>query len=177
MPVQLSVHVESTGGRTPPVHHEWLAEGPGDPRPALARALVQALRGAGSILVWHLPFERSRIEELQAAVPGQARELQSILDRLVDLLPIVRNHVEHPGFEGSYSLKHVAPTLVPGLRYDDMAIGEGNAASQALSALLLGPAMSAADERKVRKDLLAYCKQDTAATMGVLAWLRTAACS
>jgi hypothetical protein len=175
VPVQFSVHIESTGGRTPPVHHEWLAEGPGDPRPALACALVQALRGAGSILVWHLPFERSRLEELKATVPGQARELQGVMDRLVDLLPVVRNHVEHRGFKGSYSLKHVAPTLVPGLRYEDMAIGDGAAASEALSAMLLGVERSPEETRSTREALLAYCAQDTRATMGVLAWLRKAA--
>jgi hypothetical protein len=175
VPVQFSVHAEPTGGATTTTHHEWLAKGPGDPRPELTRALVSALRGARSIIVYHQAFEKARLRELQAAVPDQAEALQSIIDRLVDLLPIVRDHVEHPGFEGSYGLKHVAPTLVPGLRYDDMAIGNGGAASRALSAMLLGADRSPEETRSTRAALLAYCAQDTRATMGVLAWLRNEA--
>jgi len=57
--------------------------------------------------------------------------------RLVDLLPIVRSHVYHPDFGGSFSLKAVAPALVPGFTYDDLDIGNGGAASTALESLIL----------------------------------------
>ncbi len=172
VPVQFSAHIEPGRSGARPKHHEWLADGPGDPRPDIARALVDALDGAGSIVVWHQPFEQGRLQELQEAVPELAGELQSVIDRLVDLLPIVRRHVEHPGFEGHYSLKNVAPTVVPGLRYDDMEIGEGGTASRVLAAMLLGPELALAEKRKTRQALLAYCEQDTRATMGVLEWLR-----
>jgi len=174
VPVQFSAHIEPTrrGGRAR--HHEWLADGRDDPRPGIARALVDALAGAGSIIAWHKPFESGRLQELQEAVPELADELQGVIDRLVDLLPITRKHVKHPAFGGSYSLKAVAPVLVPGLRYDEMEIGEGGAASRVLASMLLGPEMSAADKGATRKALLAYCAQDTSATMGVLAWLRKA---
>jgi hypothetical protein len=175
VPVQFSVHVEPAkrGGETR--HFEWLADGADDPRPRLAHALVQALEGPGSIVVYHQPFEEGRLRELQAAVPELAEELQSIIDRLFDLLPIMRAHVQHPGFEGRYSLKDVAPAVVPDLRYDAMEIGDGGTASRTLEALLLGPECSAAEERRTREALLSYCEHDTRATMGVLAWLREAA--
>src|SRR5438477_5679676 len=38
VPVQFSAHVEEGGRGGGLVHHEWIAEGPGDPRPALAEA-------------------------------------------------------------------------------------------------------------------------------------------
>jgi len=172
VPVQFSVHLEPArkGGRV--VHREWIADGPGDPRPGIARALVDALEDAGSVIVWHRPFEEGRLRELQEAVPELAEELQSVIDRLVDLLPIVRKHVEHPGFGGSYSLKNVAPAVVTGLRYDEMEIGDGGTASRTLAAMLLGPRVTGAERRATREALLAYCAQDTRATMGVLAWLR-----
>ena len=176
VPVQFSVHIEPPSGvrrRPRPEHFEWLAEGPGDPRPALARALVEALRGARTVVVYHQPFEQARLRELQEAVPELARELGDVIDRLVDLLPIVRAHVDHPAFGGRYGLKSVAPVLVPGLRYDDLEIGDGAAASRTLEAMLLGPKTGRADAR--RAALLAYCEQDTLATMGVLAWLREVA--
>jgi hypothetical protein len=171
VPVQFSVHIElESGGR--PMHVAWLAEGPDDPRPGLARALVDALRGARTIVVYHQPFEESRLRELQDAVPELAKELERVIERLVDLLPIVRAHVDHPGFEGRFSLKKVAPALVPGLRYEDMEIGDGGTASRALEAMLLGPHMTAAEKRRTRRALLAYCEQDTLATVGVLGRLR-----
>jgi hypothetical protein len=173
VPVQFSVHVEPTrrGGET--AHFEWLAEGAGDPRPGLARALVRALEGTGSIVVYSQQFEEGRLRELQVAVPELADELEDIIDRLFDPLPILRAHVQHPGFEGSFSLKNVAPAVVPGLRYDDMEIGDGGTASRTLEAMLLGPKRSAAENRRTREALLSYCEQDTRATMGVLAWLVT----
>jgi predicted RecB family nuclease len=175
IPVQFSVHVEPArrGGETR--HFEWLAERADDPRPALARALVRALRGAGSIVVYSQPFEEGRLRELQEAVPDLAEELQSIIDRLFDLLPVMRAHVRHPGFEGHFSLKNVAPALVPHLRYDEMEIGDGGTASRTLEAMLLGPRLKAAENQRTRRALLSYCQQDTRATMGVLAWLREVA--
>jgi predicted RecB family nuclease len=111
----------------------------------------------------------------QDAVPRLAGELQNIIDRLFDLLPVVRAYVQHPGFEGRFGLKHVAPALVPGLRYDTMEIAEGGTARRTMEAMLLGPAQNPEAKRATRKALLEYCKQDTRATMGVLAWLRAAA--
>jgi predicted RecB family nuclease len=175
VPVQFSVHVEPArrGGETR--HFEWLADGADDPRPVLARALVHALAGAGSVVVYSQPFEEGRLRELQEAVPDLAEELQSIIDRLFDLLPVMREHVRHPRFEGHFSLKNVAPALVPDLRYDDMEIGDGGTASRTLEAMLLGPKLPVAEKRRTREALLAYCEQDTHATMGVLAWLREVA--
>lgn len=173
VPVQFSVLVEPrrAGGRAE--HAEWLAEGPGDPRAPLARALVAALRGARTIVVYHAPFEIGRLRELQAAVPELAEELEDVIGRVVDLLPIVRGYVYHPDFGGRFSLKKVAPALVEGLRYDAMEIAEGGEASRALETLLLRPeTMKAAERRRIREALRVYCAQDTLATMGVLKRLR-----
>jgi hypothetical protein len=126
-----------------------------------------------TIIVYHAPFEIGRLRELQEAVPELADDLEDIIGRVVDLLPIVRAYVYHPDFGGRFSLKRVAPALVEGLRYDAMEIGEGGHASRALEALLLRPETTTKAERtRVRKALLAYCAQDTLATLGVLQRLR-----
>jgi hypothetical protein len=173
VPVQFSVHVEPrrAGGKLR--HAAWLAEGSGDPRAPLAHALVDALRGARTIIVYHAPFEISRLRELAEAVPELAEELEDIVGRIVDLLPIVRAYVYHPDFGGRFSLKKVAPALVEGLRYDELEIGEGGAASRTLEALLLRPeTMTKAERTRARRALYAYCEQDTLATVGVLERLR-----
>jgi predicted RecB family nuclease len=173
VPVQFSVHVEPRRGGGQARHVEWLAEGTGDPRAPLARALVEALRGARTIIVYHAPFEVGRLRELQEAVPELAGELESIIARVVDLLPMVRAYVYHPDFRGRFSLKKVAPALVEGLRYEGMEIGEGGEASRALEAMVLRPETMKRGERgRLRRALLAYCEQDTRATMGVLGRMR-----
>jgi predicted RecB family nuclease len=173
VPVQFSVHVEPRRSGSPLRHFEWLAQGSGDPRAPLAHALVEALRGAKTIIVYFAPFETSRLRELAEAVPELAGELEDIIGRVVDLLPIVREHVYHPDFGGRFSLKRVAPALVKGLRYDELEIGEGGEASRALEALLLRPEEQTKAERaRTRRALLAYCEQDTLATFGVLRRLR-----
>jgi Domain of unknown function(DUF2779) len=112
VPVQFSCDVEAAGGTL--AHHEWLADGPGDPRPELARALVAACAGARTVVAYNAGFERGCIERLANAVPALADDLLAIAGRLADPLPIVRAHVYHPDFHGSFSLKSVLPALVQG---------------------------------------------------------------
>ncbi|GEJ56588.1 DUF2779 domain-containing protein [Anaeromyxobacter diazotrophicus] len=107
-------------------------------------------------------------------MPARRKALLRIAGRLVDLLPIVRDHVYHPKFGGSFSMKAVAPALVPGLSYDGLAIGEGGTASAVLEGLLLGgpKAASGAELARLREQLLAYCAQDTLAMVEVVDGLR-----
>ncbi|MGD1149357.1 MAG: DUF2779 domain-containing protein [Thermoanaerobaculaceae bacterium] len=111
VPVQFSCDRLAPDGAV--AHHEWLADGPGDPRPELARALVAACRGARTVVAYNAGFERGRIEMLASSVPELAEDLLDIAARLADLLPVVREHVYHPDFHGSFSLKSVLPALVP----------------------------------------------------------------
>lgn len=53
-------------------------------------------------------------EHLAAAVPSRRAALGKVAGRLVDLLPIVRDHVYHPDFLGSFSQKSVLPALCRG---------------------------------------------------------------
>lgn len=172
VPVQMSVHRASRGGRR---HDAWLADGPLDPRVDLALALLESCADARTILAYNAPFEQRCIDALASAVPRRARELRALRDRVVDLLPIVRDHVYHPDFGGSFSLKSVLPALVPELSYDDLAIRDGNAASSALEALLFaGPELEPAARAVRRAGLLRYCERDTLALARLHEWLREA---
>jgi hypothetical protein len=158
--VQMSCHVVDGAGQLE--HHEFLAEGPADPRPALAAASVRACGSAKAVVVYHSPMERGQLEQLAVAVPAQAAALRSVIERLVDLLPIVRNHVYHPAFGGSFGLKRVLPALVPELDYSDLAISDGQAAQAALEGLLFDEAsLPVAEREALRRDLRAYCGRDT----------------
>ena len=160
VPVQFSCHLEGASGHV--THHEWLAEGPGDPRPALAERLIRACESARTIVAYSAGFERGCVRRMADELPALAGPLRSIADRLVDLLPMVRNHVYHPDFGGSFSLKSVLPAMVPELRYDTLAIGDGATASLELERLLFEEAGLTCEARtQVRTDLLRYCHQDT----------------
>jgi uncharacterized protein DUF2779 len=170
VPVQFSVHSEQ-GGRL--IHHEWLAEGPRDPRQPLAVALLDACAGAKSVAAYNAGFERGVIEDLAVACPDLTRPLEQLADRLVDLLPVVRDLVYHPDFEGSFGLKSVLPALT-GEGYDDLTIGDGGLASAALSRLLFEP-LSDDSRETLRRDLLAYCRRDTWGLVLLLRRLRSLA--
>ena len=177
MPVQFSCHRERKPGW--PEHFEFLAESGEDCREALSEALVEAVfgdRGGGEVtgvVAYNAGFERTCLRGLAAAVPRLAGELEAIADRLVDLLPLVRNYVYDPGFLGSFGLKSVLPALLPAVTYDDLEVADGATASLYLSRLLFEPERVPEEEREpLRRKLLAYCERDTWATVRLLEKLR-----
>jgi hypothetical protein len=174
LPVQFSCHVED--GRGGLTHHEWLADGPEDARPALAERLVAACAGARTIAAYNASFERACLATLAQGAPRLAAPLADIAARLVDLLPIVRGHVYHPDFGGRFSLKSVLPVLVPGLDHDDLAIGEGLMASVELERLLFrGEGLPPGERERLREDLRRYCALDTLGLAELLKRLRNLA--
>ncbi|HVH11262.1 MAG TPA: DUF2779 domain-containing protein [Gemmatimonadales bacterium] len=173
VPVQFSVHQEERRGG-PLLHHEWIADTPDDPRPALAEALVAACAGARRVVAYYASFERECLRQLREAVPRFAKELERIERRLVDLLPTVRNHVYHPDFGGRFSIKRTLPALVPGLSYADLKVQDGEVATVELQRLMLDSERTPAGERAaLREALLRYCERDTWAMVRMLETLRS----
>lgn len=174
VPVQFSVHWT---GATDNGTRAYLAIGPDDPRPALAAALVRACDGAETVVAYYASFETTCIAQLAEAVPEHAAALRRISERMVDLLPIVRDHVYDLAFHGSFSLKKVLPALVPSLSYADLAVQEGGSATALLARLLLHPERIGDDEavQALRAQLLAYCDLDTAAMVRLAEALRAMA--
>ena len=85
--------------------------------------------------MYHQQFEFHRLSELASWLPGFSGRIKNIQGRLWNLLPIVRNHVYHPAFGGSYSLKSVLPALVPEMTYEGMERSDGQAAGLAWESL------------------------------------------
>ena len=174
VPVQFSCHRENPGAE--PSHHEWLAEGPEDPRPELARRLIEACHGARTIVAYNAGFERTCLRAMAAVLPEQRAALEDLEARLADALPILRDHIYHPAFGGSFSLKSVLPALVPELSYEGLEIAEGNRASVELARLLFEEATLAPGERtRLRAALLRYCALDTLALVRLVERMRALA--
>jgi len=171
VPAQFSVHAERPDGTL--AHHAWLADGPGDPRPEIARRVIEACAGARTIVVYNREFEQGCLERMAAALPEHAAALYDLVGRLADPLHAIRDHVYHPDFNGSFSLKAVLPALVPGLSYDDLDVAIGHVATRMIEALMFGGDVMPADERARRRAaLLAYCERDTLAMVRLMARLR-----
>ena len=170
---QFSYHEERPDGTFD--HVEYLAEGPYDARPDIARAMIQATAGARRV-VMYTSFEKTHIRALQRAVPALASELEELEAKLIDLHPVVRDYVYHPDFLGSFSLKYVLHPLVPELTYNDLVIVDGLVASVEIARLLfVAQRIPEAERDRVRQDLLDYCKRDTWAMVKVLERLRALA--
>ncbi len=149
-------------------HFEFLAPGDHDPRPETARTLVAALsRDAAPILVYS-GYERRCLNDLAASSPELAPALRAIEHRLIDLLPIVKQHTYHPDFGTSFSIKTVAPALAPDIAYDDLpGVADGMSALATFVQIATG-VLSGEEAQRARVGLLAYCARDTRALIGVV---------
>jgi hypothetical protein len=114
------------------------------------------------VVAYYANFERACLLRLAAQVPKLACELEDVAARLVDLLPLVRNHIYHPDFGGSFSIKRVLPALVPGLSYDDLRIADGQLATVELQRLMFDHDGTTATQRAgLARALSRYCERDT----------------
>ena len=170
IPFQWSVHVQRQPGSAPE-HFEYLAVDSSDPRSAFISSLCEALADRGSIVVYNQQFESQRLWELAGWLPEYTQRIRGIQRRLWDLLPVVRNHVYHPAFGGSFSLKAVLPALVPQMTYEGMEVPNGQAAGIAWESLIRGK-LDKAEQDRTKNALLEYCGQDTLALVKLVETLR-----
>lgn len=162
VPFQWSCHVEHAAG--PLEHREHLDVSGTDPRDAFARTLLQAVDGArGCVVVFNQSFEATRLKELAQRFPHHAQALDAVRARLVDLLPIVREHYYHPQQAGSYSLKQLLPAAVPGLGYDALVGVQAGTDAQLAWLEAADPATTPARQQAIAEQLRRYCQLDTRA--------------
>ena len=146
-------------------HDAFLADAARNEERRLAKALIRILGGAGSIIVYSR-FEKTRISALGKAFPDMTEQMDAIATRIVDLSALIENHVYHPAFRGSFSIKAVLPVLVPELSYSDLAISDGDTAITKFARMARGEIPEDAIG-ETRDQLLAYCQMDTLAMVRV----------
>lgn len=166
IPFQWSVHVQNSPAEAPQ-HHEFLAADISDPRREFIRTVCDVLGQHGSIVVYNASFESERLAELAGWFPEFSEQITKVQARLWDLYPIVRDHVYHPAFAGSYSLKAVLPALVPDMTYDGMDVADGQQAGLAWESMI-GGKVDQMERQRLMRSLLDYCGQDTLALVRVL---------
>lgn len=134
-----------------------------DPSQSLARSLVAECSGDGPVFAYNAGFEGARIREMAERFPELAKALLQIRDRLLDLLPITREHYYDPAQQGSWSIKKVLPSISPDLRYDALEeVQDGGGAQQAYLEAI-APGTSTARRQQLHRQLWRYCELDTIA--------------
>ena len=164
IPFQYSLHILYEDGTLE--HKEFLADENEDPRPELAKRLLQDIAPNGTIVAFNKSFEIRVIKELAAHLPQFQKELLLLVDRFEDLIEPFRNlGYYHPDFHGSFSIKLVLPAIFPEdeeLDYKKLgSVQNGGDAMEIFAKLHLFK--DKAKKEEIQKDLLAYCRLDTLA--------------
>jgi len=162
VPFQWSCHVDTGGGVLE--HGKFLDLTGDDPSRPCAEALVKALGTKGAVIAYNAGFEKGVIARLAERFPDLRARLLAINERVVDQLPVVRQHYYHRDLQGSFSMKAVLPTVAPGMDYAGLdEVQDGDAAQMAyLEAIAIE-----ARREELRARLLAYCERDTLAMVEV----------
>lgn len=156
IPFQWSLHIE----KGDLAHSMFLATDGDDPREALAVRLLESVDKEGVICTYS-SFEARVIGQLARELPSLKKPLLKLVDRLWDMLPVIREHYYHPEFHGSFSIKSVLPALVPEMTYEGMEVADGMAAGAAFTAMISTD--DPIEKKRLEKALRDYCGQDTLA--------------
>ncbi len=160
IPFQFSVHRMGRSGDLK--HQSFLDLSGNEPSQQLATALIAACGERGPIFVYS-SFEKTRINELASRLPRLRKRLLALVDRLVDLYPIVQQYYYHPSQQGSWSIKEVLPAMVPELSYEDLSgVKDGGMAMEAYVEAI-APNTLPARKAEIERELLQYCALDTEA--------------
>ncbi len=163
---QFSCHVQ-TSARAKPRHHGYLDTEDSHPEARVAKRLVECIGDTGPILVWNRAFEAQILRQMADAQPKLRKRLLGMVDRLVDLLPLYREHYYHPEQRGSWSLKAVLPAVAPGLAHEGLEVANGLDAQVTYLQLLDG-GLSSQEGAVLRSSLEKYCLMDTAGLVAMV---------
>jgi hypothetical protein len=162
VPFQWSCHLDAGDGALK--HTGFLDLTGNDPSRPCAEALVKALGTKGAVIAYNAGFEQGVIGRLAERFPDLRERLLAINERVVDQLPVVRQHYYHRDLQGSFSMKAVLPTVAPEMDYAGLdEVTDGGTAQMAyLEAIAIE-----AQKEALRAKLLAYCERDTLAMIEV----------
>jgi len=158
IPFQFSIHIKQAENDPELQHFEYLAD-----KAALPLEMIDAMESIigsnGTIVSWHKSFENTRNKEMGILYPDKNEFLKNITERTIDLEDIFKGGYVDIAFGGSTSIKKVLTVILPNLTYDNMVVANGTDAMEAFTRILEMP--DGADRKKLRHDMLEYCKLDT----------------
>ena len=170
---QFSMHIKESP-TSEVQHYEYLAPNDlsVDPRIGLIKEMIFYTKKAKTVLMYS-PFERIQINKMIQAFPEYTDDLEKLVDKLWDLMPIFRSkHCYTEDMGRSFSIKVVLPALCPELSYAVLDINNGLAASSSFLELYYSNDKEYIHE--TRANLLKYCCLDTFAMVRFLEVLEQA---
>jgi hypothetical protein len=167
-PFQYSLHtLESETSEL--LSRPFLAEPNTDFREDFLVSLLNDLGTHGTILVWNIGFERSKMNNLSFLFPRYESQINAAIERMVDLAtPFQKKWFYHHLFSCSYSIKQVLPVVAPSLSYKNLEVNNGEDASILFMQIMAEPGKDWLTERK---NLLDYCGLDTWAMVAIFRFL------
>ena len=152
-------------------HHEFLAFPNCDPRKELTEKLINEIPDNACVLAYNMSFEIKILESMAAWFPEHSDRIEAIIGNMKDLMAPFRSKDCYLWqMNGSYSLKFVLPSLVPGLSYDEMEISNGGMAMDAYT--MMCETEDLWELERIRKALLEYCSLDTLGMVRIVEKLR-----
>jgi hypothetical protein len=188
---QYSVHIEEEENELKSIdknHHSFIANSKKDEREKLLINLLNILNKTdSSIVVYNKTFEKTRLEEFKKIFPKYQKEIEKVINRLFDLLDIVKlnkSFYQMLGFKsedlesynlyaselgGSYSLKKVIGLFAP-KAYESLIINDGVKAYRAYEKTINS---SPTEAKIIKENLFLYCRQDTYSMYQIIQGLKT----
>ena len=164
IPFQYSLHILEDHKLE---HFEYLGEPGNDPRQELIDGIIAHSNRCKTMLVYNKSFEITRMNELAADFPDRAEELNRIINMVVDQMePFKAKHYYTKEMKGRWKIKLVLPALVPELKYSDLDISDGGMAMNSYAKL--HKMTNSKEIKKIRMDLLEYCRLDTFGMVKIL---------
>jgi len=169
IPFQFSLHTLHESGS---VDHSAFLDLSGNlPTYDFSKTLLNACGGEGPIFVYS-HFEKKIINAMITRYPEFSEPLQDIIRRIVDLLPIARNHYYHPSQLGKWGIKSVLPAVCPDLSYGDLEGVQDGMAAMTIFRDAIHPNTDPARRSEIEEQLLEYCKLDTIAMVRLWEFFR-----
>lgn len=169
IPFQFSLHIQDKPGGALR-HVEFLGDPKTDYREELVKTLVDSIGTKGSIIAYNASFEKNRIKEMAETFPAYKNELSFMVERFADLMdPFSKMWIYYPNQNGSYSIKHVLPSMFPcdpELDYSDLS--QVHNGTEAMDTFREMKTMYINDYEEARRNMLNYCRLDTYAMVKIL---------
>jgi hypothetical protein len=149
------------------IHTGFISITNGEPSVHLLEHLAAEIGAVGTIIVWNKSFEMTMNKDMAKLHPEFAEVLEQVNNRIYDLGEVVnKGYYLHPGFKGSWSIKHVLPVMVEELSYKELAINKGDQASMAWWKATFGQ-LNKEEIKQITEALHIYCGLDTLAMVEI----------
>lgn len=170
IPFQWSCHIQSKTGE---LQHEGFLDTSGEsPMRALTEKLIKILGKRGPIFVY-TSFEKTCLNLLSNHLSDLSSDLQSIIERLIDLHPITKEYYYHPDMLGSWSIKAVLPTIAPHLDYSELGEVQDGIAAGIAYLEMINKNTNKQRKTVLEDNLISYCQHDTLAMVELVRYLES----